>query len=120
MRKRQGKVFCPIRGSGGCIAPAYTDLQVAQAGQDAFDQYVQAMMKLQEQDLASKFEVEKAKQIKLELKRLARMSAREREVERAVRHIQDNVLTLKCPRCKSAFDDFENCFALKCSSCPCA
>jgi hypothetical protein len=32
--------------------------------------------------------------------------------------IHDEILTLKCPRCKKAFLDFEGCFALKCSNCP--
>jgi hypothetical protein len=33
--------------------------------------------------------------------------------------IHDEILTLKCPSCKKAFLDFEGCFALKCSNCPC-
>lgn len=34
--------------------------------------------------------------------------------------ILEDIFTLKCPRCRKAFLDFEGCFALKCSSCPCA
>lgn len=33
--------------------------------------------------------------------------------------VVDEVLTLRCPRCSQAFLDFEGCFALKCSKCPC-
>jgi hypothetical protein len=33
--------------------------------------------------------------------------------------IVDEILTLRCPRCSQAFLDFEGCFALRCSSCPC-
>jgi hypothetical protein len=33
--------------------------------------------------------------------------------------IVDDIFTLKCPRCYQAFLDFDGCFALKCSSCPC-
>ena len=32
----------------------------------------------------------------------------------------DEILTLQCPRCHQAFLDFTGCFALRCSSCPCA
>jgi len=32
----------------------------------------------------------------------------------------EDFLTLKCPRCSKAFLDFDGCFALKCSACPCA
>ena len=31
----------------------------------------------------------------------------------------EEILTLQCPRCGQAFLDFEGCFALKCSKCPC-
>jgi IBR domain, a half RING-finger domain/Zinc finger C-x8-C-x5-C-x3-H type (and similar)/RNA recognition motif. (a.k.a. RRM, RBD, or RNP domain) len=34
-------------------------------------------------------------------------------------HIIEEVLTLRCPRCKQAFLDFDGCFALSCNSCPC-
>jgi len=33
--------------------------------------------------------------------------------------IIDDILTLRCPRCRQAFYDFEGCFALYCSVCPC-
>ena len=31
----------------------------------------------------------------------------------------DEILTLKCPKCKRAFLDFDGCFAVKCSNCSC-
>jgi hypothetical protein len=33
--------------------------------------------------------------------------------------VVDDILTLRCPRCKTAFLDFEGCFALSCGTCPC-
>lgn len=33
--------------------------------------------------------------------------------------VVEEILTLHCPRCAQAFFDFEGCFALKCSKCPC-
>ena len=33
--------------------------------------------------------------------------------------IVDEILTLRCPRCHQAFLDFDGCFALTCSVCPC-
>eukprot|EP01047_Picozoa_sp_COSAG01_P012870 COSAG01_NODE_590_length_15129_cov_55.685895_2_plen_4125_part_01 len=35
------------------------------------------------------------------------------------KHIVENILTLKCPRCGQAFVDFQNCFALTCSRAGC-
>ena len=40
---------------------------------------------------------------------------------RARKHIEEEILQMKCPRagCRRAFFDFEGCFALSCSACPC-
>jgi hypothetical protein len=54
-----------------------------------------------------------------ELQRQLRMSEEERKINDARNKITEDILTLKCPRCKKAFVDFEGCFALKCNSCPC-
>merc|ERR1711972_473806 len=43
----------------------------------------------------------------------------ERRVLASRRHIEENIMTLKCPRCHQAFLDFDGCFALRCSRCPC-
>ena len=40
-------------------------------------------------------------------------------IARPRRYIVEYILTLKCPRCKAAFVDFESCLALKCRNCPC-
>eukprot|EP01094_Clydonella_sp_ATCC50884_P009940 TRINITY_DN1947_c1_g1_i2.p1 TRINITY_DN1947_c1_g1~~TRINITY_DN1947_c1_g1_i2.p1 ORF type:complete len:1659 (-),score=227.61 TRINITY_DN1947_c1_g1_i2:219-4466(-) len=48
----------------------------------------------------------------------ARM-AREGTVGRHRQRIEEDLLTLHCPRCKAAFLDFTGCMALVCSACPC-
>jgi Ankyrin repeats (3 copies) len=45
---------------------------------------------------------------------LAREAAKD-DVGKARAHVLDSILTLKCPRCHKAFDDFDGCFALHCS-----
>jgi Ankyrin repeats (3 copies) len=45
---------------------------------------------------------------------LAREAAKD-DVGKAKAHVLDSILTLKCPRCHKAFDDFDGCFALQCS-----
>ena len=39
--------------------------------------------------------------------------------ERVFTHIVNDILTLKCPRCKTAFIDFNGCCALTCETCKC-
>ena len=118
LKLRQGRVFCPLF-KYGCSAPAFTDLQVAQGGSQAFEAYLEANRQLMEKGLAAQMEKDKAEQIKLELERFRKLSARQLRIESAVRHIQDNLLTLCCPRCKTCFVDFDACFALVCRSCAC-
>ena len=57
-----------------------------------------------------------------ETHRRAKLSELERKTETACKHIQEVILTLKCPRpdCRQAFADFDGCFALTCSRCRCA
>lgn len=39
------------------------------------------------------------------------------DVEKICREITEDILTLRCPKCRQAFFDFEGCFALSCSRC---
>ena len=70
-----------------------------------------------------KMELEEQMQLKLqeELQRLKQLEARESLVLKSRKHIQEEILQLKCPRrnCRRAFYDFEGCFAISCSACPC-
>ena len=54
-----------------------------------------------------------------ELQRQLRMGEEERKINDAKNTITEDILTLKCPSCKTAFVDFTGCFALSCESCPC-
>uniref|UniRef100_A0A0K6SAB1 Protein kinase domain-containing protein n=1 Tax=Chromera velia CCMP2878 TaxID=1169474 RepID=A0A0K6SAB1_9ALVE len=48
-----------------------------------------------------------------------RKALEEGEVQKKVREITEDILTLKCPRCRAAFVDFDGCAALTCGSCNC-
>eukprot|EP01065_Artemidia_motanka_P019243 TRINITY_DN2281_c0_g2_i1.p1 TRINITY_DN2281_c0_g2~~TRINITY_DN2281_c0_g2_i1.p1 ORF type:complete len:917 (+),score=306.67 TRINITY_DN2281_c0_g2_i1:65-2752(+) len=49
----------------------------------------------------------------------ARARQREAETDAAVRHIQDEVLNLKCPKCGQVVFDWDACAALRCPRCNC-
>jgi hypothetical protein len=127
--KRQAKVFCPLVGhgctseltgtAGGHTAP-YADPELAQHLDPVlFQAYLHAKISLMEQDLGQRMEEEKKQQIQAELGRLRALDERERRLHLACRHVREEVLTLKCPRCHQAFLDFNGCFALSCSRCDC-
>ena len=74
-------------------------------------------------DVKTKKTVEKAlKEQEIRLNReferiLAIKDEEERTAERLRLEIIENILTLKCPRCKVAFLDYSGCAALTCSTC---
>ena len=43
----------------------------------------------------------------------------QRKVLKASHHVREQILNCKCPRCGQVFVNFDGCFALKCSRCPC-
>lgn len=58
--------------------------------------------------------------LKAEFDEILRLEdADERDVATAVYKIVNEILTLKCPRCKMAFDSFVGCFALTCANSAC-
>eukprot|EP01047_Picozoa_sp_COSAG01_P070106 COSAG01_NODE_10539_length_2136_cov_3.113402_2_plen_481_part_00 len=119
LAQREGCVFCP-----GCEeTPAFSDAEVARHCNDAvFVIYTDAKKKLVEARLAEQIGAEERARMDAELERLQKMTDEEREVEKERRHIEDifeDMLYLKCPRCKMVFVDFTNCAALTCGKVGC-
>ena len=51
------------------------------------------------------------------LKRELAEAERGKDIAAHRRHIVENLLVLRCPRCAQAFVDFQGCFALRCNRC---
>jgi hypothetical protein len=119
LEQREGCVFCPMRQYGCEETPAFSDAEVARHCNDAvFVIYTDAKKKLVEARLAEQIGAEERDRMDAELERLRKMTDEEREVEKERRHIED-MLNLKCPRCKMVFVDFTNCAALTCGKAGC-
>ncbi len=54
------------------------------------------------------------KELGAERKRLTELGMIDLEVEQRVWHVTEEILTLRCPRCRAAFLDFDGCFSLTC------
>uniref|UniRef100_A0A0K6SB32 non-specific serine/threonine protein kinase n=1 Tax=Chromera velia CCMP2878 TaxID=1169474 RepID=A0A0K6SB32_9ALVE len=54
-----------------------------------------------------------------EVREQLRKALRQEGAERKVREITEEILTLKCPRCRMAFVEFTGCVALNCANCFC-
>ena len=110
---RGDDVRCP---KDACSAACFTDRQVAEhVSDETFVQLGVLRKALHEQVLVEEMEA----RMEAEIKRREQLSALENQAADARRHIVEEILTLKCPKCKTAFVDFDGCFALTCSHCPC-
>ena len=122
LEQRQARIMCPAskHQHGKCQSAAFSDELLAKHITGfALQLYLEARLKVAEKQLSSKLEKEKQEAIEREVKRLAEMDEAARKVERAFHHITPQLLTLRCPRCHSAFLDFNGCCAVQCSFCPC-
>ena len=62
-------------------------------------------------------EIQRDYEMRLEVERLRiqNSSIEEQHLCQSRRYIQEEILTIKCPRCKKAFVEFTNCFAISCT-----
>jgi hypothetical protein len=83
--------------------------------------YLAAHNKVVGEEAVRKNDEERACIAAVEEKRLAQLTVLQREADDGKRHVVEEILTLKCPRCTQAFTDFHGCFALICSrpNCKC-
>ncbi|CAE8605153.1 unnamed protein product [Polarella glacialis] len=118
-REREGRVYCP-NYPRECNCAPYPDSCLARAiTAKVFDEYTRACIALLEEQKVQELEIEMRARLDAEIWRLTELDEEQRAVLTACRHIREEILTLRCPRCAQAFLDFEGCFALKCSRCEC-
>ncbi|KAJ1471677.1 hypothetical protein T484DRAFT_3500749 [Baffinella frigidus] len=121
LRAREGRVFCPNSGGGlGCAAAPFSDSELGQSvSAEVFESFIKGRMRLLESLVREEVEEEAEGRLQAELLRLQELDEAQRKVFAARRHVEEEILTSKCPRCRAAFLDFEGCCALKCARCPC-
>lgn len=106
---REGRVLCPYSPSN-CGCTPYADADLARAlSPSVFEAYVRDRVQLVEVRLA----IEKERAVQQEAERIGQMDRRGQ-----LRNQIASALTMRCPRCRTAFADFTGCCALSCASCP--
>ena len=116
---REGQIFC-CKYPFECTATSFHTRDLAKhLCSDLFHQYLETRLEDLQQQKEAQLEAEMKKRIDAEIERLRTLDEHERKVLESRKHIEDSILQPKCPRCKRAFHDFEGCFAISCSSCPC-
>lgn len=101
---RGGRLACPLRtfpySKGCCTAPCYDDRVVAKKVDAAtFEAYLQVRTKLAEAKFAREADAEMERQIAAAI---TRMETEGPQVIQTEKYICDEILTLRCSRCKMA------------------
>jgi len=111
-----GDVRCP---SPGCKSNPYGGHVVARHAKPAtFEALNKKVLALRESENNAIMQRQFEERLDMERRKFELRSAevaQMAQVEQARKHIIDNILTLKCPRCGQAFVDFNGCMALTCS-----
>ncbi|KNC76659.1 serine/threonine protein kinase, variant 2 [Sphaeroforma arctica JP610] len=105
------ELLCPNH-PGECLAVPYTNAQLAAVlGAAAYETYLRSIMIVREQELEQQF--------RNDLERTLAERQQESDIDRHVRVICDEMLTLRCPNslCRRALIDFDGCTALTCDLC---
>ena len=128
-RRKQGGVWQCCPGQAAVNDPerpwlnfpqelAYpSEMVAAHVPAATFEALLHARGRIQEQQLVQQLEQRFEERMAAERRRVQELRADELRVEQTVRHIQERILTLHCPRCEAAFLDFNGCFALTCHRC---
>ncbi|CAE7455666.1 pfp, partial [Symbiodinium necroappetens] len=107
-KKAKGRALCPMKDSD---TPFGDGVLAAFVPQDVFDEYLQIRIKVAEQSIQEQFEKENTAKIEELKEKLAKAtgSGEQLELDKHRLKIIDDIFTLKCPRCKMAFLDYDNC-----------
>jgi len=115
-RKDNAKVCCPAQDCRGTFLSQVLALKCAP---EVFEALVQWRIRQAVATTEARVQAALHVQLDQEIRRLQHLNASELQVEAAVRHVQQNIFTLKCPRCSVAWLDFDGCCALTCSNYEC-
>lgn len=117
-KKGKGRALCPVKDS----ELPYGDAALAAlVPQDIFDKYLHVRISVAEQGIQEQMEKDTQAKIEELKAKLAKATGDSEQfiVDKHRLEIIDNILTLKCPRCKLAFLDYSGCSAVVCAGCAC-
>jgi hypothetical protein len=116
VRNPHGRIQCP---GTNCLGSFPLEVVARSCPSDVLEAVtqcrIQAALAIQE----GRIRAEERERANREIEMMQKCTPRELAVQVSVRHVVENILTLKCPRCKSAFHDFDGCCALTCANYSC-
>ena len=118
-RAAGARIVCPLFTGerGGCTASPFTIEEVTGWGGEASRAFLAAREAVREGAMTERLEQEFEDRLAQRMERALAQDAESQEVERAALHVQNQILTLRCPSCTTAFFDYDGCAALRCGAC---
>jgi hypothetical protein len=106
-----GTVKCPLHRLNQCDCEGFSVSFVAKhVSDETFTEYDRKRYEVKEKSLVTKIEAD--------LKKKMILHDNDTVVEKDLRYVRENILTLKCPRCDHAYSPtFDGCLALQCPKC---
>jgi len=121
LAQREAQVMC-FKFPCECRAPGFHAGDLARhLPVEDLQALLKARINVMNQQKASELEDQFQQRVNEELKRLLALDERGRKVLVARKHIEEEILQMRCPRrdCRRAFYDFDGCFAISCRACKC-
>jgi hypothetical protein len=81
-----------------------------------FARLLKALLESKEKTLREELNAQNKRVLERELVEMQRRSVLQNQVLAAKRYVEEELVTLKCPRCRRAFADFSGCCALTCQA----
>ena len=102
-----GTIKCPLQRMNECDCHGFKVTFIAKhVNEEVFTEYDRRRYQVKEKEVIRHIREEEDQKQKT-------LSSEDKEI----RHILDNILTLKCPHCQSAYFDFDGCLSLQCKNC---
>jgi hypothetical protein len=114
--QQTGCLRCPGADGGLCGHFFSGDDYRREAPSDVFEAFTELQVVTVAERTANEAREETEKRMKDDFERIQKLEGDERIAADLRRTIVNEILTLGCPRCKTAFVDFDGCFALTCSN----
>ena len=105
-----GTIKCPLNRMNECDCQGFSVSFIAKHTDDAsFEEFDRKRYDVKEKQSMVKFQEDFEKKLVLEQKMT--------QTQKDKRYVLEHIFTLKCPHCSTAYDDFDGCTAVKCSTC---
>lgn len=108
-----GKMLCPWPG---CKVPFEPSQILVNAPAEIITKLLNFNVNFRVQQETGLVRQELEDKMKKELEEVRKMDEISREVLHFRKKIEEDILIMRCPRCRQAFNDFDGCFALTCSN----